>query len=148
MNFWEMLWVRGFLWAFSTWLKHPMYAYSVADLTWYCSNSSVRVPAWSTSGPSMWVWTCWVNAGHFEMGLENSCSLRHTFSTHTSHVFLQVPALHLCWSPIWMLFLAAVLRGYCLCLLEDLFYRHSNKFAGHNHNSLNTLKAFKQAGAF
>lgn len=46
-------------------------------------------------------------------------------------------------------FFVAVFRGYCLCLLEDLFFWHGKEFAGDNHNSsLNILKAFKQVGAF
>ena len=91
----------------------------------------------------------WVNAGHFEMGLENSYSLKHTLSRHTSRAVLQGPALHLPWSPVWMLLFVAEFRGYFLRLLEDLFFWHGKEFAGHNHNSsLNILKAFKQVGAF
>ena len=90
-----------------------------------------------------------MNAGHFAMGLANSYSFRHTFSTQPSRALLQGPALHLPWAPVWMLFFAAVFRGYCLCLLEDLFFQHGEEFAGHNHNSsLNIPKAFKQVGAF
>lgn len=76
-------------------------------------------------------------------------SLWHTLSSHTSHVFLQGPALHLPWSPIWMLLFVAVFRGYCSCLLEDLFFWQGKEFSSYDHNSsLNILKAFQQVRAF
>lgn len=53
----ETLWVRGFLWALSIWLKLVVHAHSAAatarDLTWYCSSSPARVPAQRRSGPNM-----------------------------------------------------------------------------------------------
>lgn len=70
--------------------------------------------------------------------------LRQILRTHASHAFLQGTALHLCWPPVWMLLVVAMFRGYCLCLLEDLFFWQGKEFSGHNHNpSLNILRFFK-----
>lgn len=89
----------------------------------------------------------WVNGEHFEMGQENSYSLRHILRTHISFAFLLFQlSISL---GLWMLLFVAVFRGYCSCLLEDLFFCHSKEFASHKHSSsLNILKAFKQVGAF